>query len=199
MTVAGRELAPCPVDQVFGRVRALRYNGHVTDLGVRCREGNMADETNAQDAGEPRVAGELARLRDMVESGTHHGESFTLTFTDREVEEALVWYARRHATASFPEARVTITPEGVELSGEGPFGGLHATMTGRADVYVQDGVPVVSIYELKMGKAELPDFLRFELEDQLNRQLALRQDVLPLVFDEIGLQEGRLTVRGRIR
>jgi hypothetical protein len=159
----------------------------------------MADDTSAQDTAEPRLARELSQLRDRVEAGTHHGESFALTFTDAEVEEALVWYAGRHSTAPFPEARVSITPEGIELSGEARLGGLRAAIRGRADVYVQDGIPLVSITELKMGQAELPDFLRFELEDQLNRQLALREDVLPLIFDEIDLDLGRLTVRGRIR
>jgi hypothetical protein len=159
----------------------------------------MAEEMSSEDKVEPRLATELAQLREKVKAGIHHGESFALSFTDAEVEEALAWYAERHATAPFPEARVSITPEGIELSGEARLGGLRAAMRGRADIYVKDGIPLVSITELKMGNAKLPDFLRFELEEQLNQQLALREDVLPLVFDEIDLQQGRLTVRGRIR
>jgi hypothetical protein len=159
----------------------------------------MAEGTRAEDAAEPRLATELAQLRDKVRAGTHHGESFDLTFTDAEVEEALVWYAECHASTPVPAARVSITPDGIELSGEARLGGLRAAMRGRVDVQLQDGVPLVSITELKMGKAELPDFLRFELEDQLNRQLALSEDVLPLIFEEIDFGLGRLTVRGRIR
>ena len=159
----------------------------------------MSDETGGEGAGQPRLTRELAELREKVKAGTHHGESFELAVTDAEVEETLAWYAKRHSGTPLPEGKVSITPEGIELSGETRLGGLRATITGRADVYVQDGIPSISISELKMGKAELPDFLRFELEDQLYRQLAIREDVLPLVFDEIELQQGRLVVRGRIR
>ena len=185
--------------QGLGSVDALRYNEFVDDLAGKCGEDCMADETGAEGAAKPQLTRELAELRDKVKAGTHHGESFELTVTDAEVEETLAWYAERHSTTPLPEARVSITPEGIELSGEARLGGLRATIRGRADVYLQDGIPSISITELKMGKGELPDFLRFELEDQLNRQLALREDVLPLIFDEIDLQQGRLTVRGRIR
>ncbi len=200
--IARREQGDGPLPaqtRVLGQVHALRYNRSVADLAGKCGEDHMADETSAEDAAEPRLARELAQLRDKVKAGTHYGESFTLTFTDAEVEEALAWYAERQTTTPFPEARVSITPEGIELSGEARLGGLRAAMKGRADVYLQDGIPLVSITELKMGKVELPDFLRFELEEQLNRQLALREDELPLILEEIDLQQGRLTVRGRIR
>jgi hypothetical protein len=159
----------------------------------------MAGEMGEEGTAEPRLTRELAELREKVKAGTHHGESFELSVTDAEVVEALAWYAQRHSTGPFPEARVSITPDGIELSGEARLGGLRATIRGRADVYLQEGIPSISITELKMGKAELPDFLRFELEDQLYRQLALREDILPLVFEEIDLQQGQLTVRGRIR
>jgi hypothetical protein len=191
-------LTPAQV-QGLGSVDGLRYNELVYDLAGRFEEDYMADETGAEGAAEPRLTRELAELRDRVKAGTHHGESFELTVTDAEVEETLAWYAERHSTTPFPEAKVSITTEGIELSGEARLGGLRATIRGWADVYLQDGIPSISITELKMGKGELPDFLRFELEEQLNRQLALREDVLPLIFDEIDLQQGRLTVRGRIR
>jgi hypothetical protein len=64
---------------------------------------------------------------------------------------------------------------------------------------VQDGLPVIYAQELEVGQAALPDFIRFQIEDELNRHLNLRQEELPVVLEEIELEEGRLTVRGRIR
>ena len=57
----------------------------------------------------------------------------------------------------------------------------------------------ISIVELKMGTAVLPEFVRLQLEDQLNRQLMLREDELTVTIEALELQEGQLTVRGRIR
>jgi len=159
----------------------------------------MADEMREQGATAPRLARELAEFREKVRAGTHHGESFELTVTDTELEETLAWYAERHAGAPFPETRISIDPNGIGLSGEVQLGELRAEIAGRADVYLQDGVPAISIVGLKMGTAALPEFVRFQLEDQLNRQLMLREDELPVTVEALELQEGQLTVRGRIR
>lgn len=159
----------------------------------------MAEETGEQGATEPRLVRELAELREKVKAGTHQGESFELTVTDTELEETLAWYATRHEGAPLPEARISIDPDGIGLSGDVELGGFRASIAGRADVYLLDGVPTISIVQLKMGSAELPEFIRFQLEDQLNRQLMLREDDLPVIVEELELEEGRLTMRGLIR
>ena len=147
----------------------------------------------------PWMSEQLAQLRESVETGTHEGESFELIVTDSDVEEALAWYAEQHPGVPFHEVRIRINPDGVELSGEVRLGTLQTQVTGRADVYMQDGVPLLAIDELSIGKARLPDFIRFQLEDQLNGQLMLRGDELPLIIEEMELQEGQLAVRGTIR
>lgn len=159
----------------------------------------MAEETGEQGATAPRLTRELAEFREKVKAGTHQGESFELTVTDTELEETLAWYAGRHVGVPLPETRISIDANGIGLSGEVQLGGLRAKISGRADAYLQDGIPAISIVELKMGTAALPEFVRLQLEDQLNRQLMLREDELPVTVEALELQEGQLTVRGRIR
>jgi len=79
------------------------------------------------------------------------------------------------------------------------FGGLRAEMRGWAAVYQGDGIPSLCITELKLGAAGLPEYLRSLLEDQPHRQLALAEDDLPSLVEELELEQRRLTVCGRIR
>ncbi len=159
----------------------------------------MAEEMGEQGATAPRLVRELGEFREKARAGTHHGESFELTVTDTELEETLAWYAGRHAGVPLPGTRISIDPNGIGLSGKVQLGGLRAEVSGRADVYLQDGIPALSIVELKMGTAALPEFVRFQIEEQLNRQLMLREDELTVTIEALELQEGQLTVRGRIR
>jgi hypothetical protein len=159
----------------------------------------MSDERESEGAEEPRLIKELRQLREKVRAGTHSGESFELMVTDEELDETLDWYAGRQSSAPFQEVRVSIFPEGIGLSGEASLGGLRARISGRVDIYLEDGVPRVAFGEMKMGEAGLPDFILFQLEDQLNRQLILGEDQLPLIIEELELEEGSLIVRGTLR
>jgi hypothetical protein len=158
----------------------------------------MAEETGERTS-TPRLARELAELREKVKAGTHQGESFELTVTDVELEETLAWYAARHAGSPLPEAKISIDSDGIGVSGDVELGGFRADITGRADAYLLDGVPTVSVIELRMGAMELPEFVRFQLEDQLNTQLMLREGEFPVIVEELELEEGRLTMRGLTR
>jgi hypothetical protein len=159
----------------------------------------MSDERESEGAEEPRLVHELRQLREKAKAGTHRGERFELTVADEELAETLDWYAGRQASAPFREATVRIRPEGIEISGEASLGGFRARASGRVDIYLQDGVPRLAFGEMKMGEAGLPDFILFQLEDQLNRQLILGEDELPLIIEELELEEGALIVRGSLR
>jgi hypothetical protein len=98
-----------------------------------------------------------------------------------------------------PEAKISIDSDGIGVSGDVELGGFRASIAGRADVYLLEGVPTVSVVELRMGTMELPEFVRFQLEDQLNRQLMLREGEFPVIVEELEWSEGRLTMRGLIR
>jgi hypothetical protein len=157
------------------------------------------DDAAARNGVEPRLSEELGQLWERLKSGRHGGESFDMTVTDRELEEALAWYAEEHAGFPLGEARVSIDPEGIGVSGEARVGTLRLPVSARADVSLHDGVPLVAVDQLQVGEMVLPDFVRFQLEEQLNRYLVLREGELPVIIEEVELADGRLTVRGSIR
>jgi hypothetical protein len=159
----------------------------------------MKDDEGAERGAEPRLSEQLSLLWEKLNSGGHSGEPFDLTITARELEEALAWYAVQHSGFPLGEARVLVSPEGIEVSGEARVGTLQVPLKARADVSLHDGVPTIAVDQLRVGEMGLPDFVRFQLEDQLNKQLMLGREDLPLQLEEVDLQEGHLRVRGTIR
>jgi hypothetical protein len=131
----------------------------------------MVQKTRSKSGGEPRLSPQIAALVERMKAGSHQGEPFQITITEGEFEEAVAWYLDREPNLPFR----------------------------RLDITVQDGLPVIYAQELEVGQAALPDFIRFQIEDKLNRRLNMREEELPVVLEEIELEEGRLTVRGRIR
>jgi hypothetical protein len=148
---------------------------------------------------EPRLSEQLGQLWERLKSGRHGGEPFHLTVTDKELEEALAWYAEEHSGFPLGDARVSIDAEGIAVWGEARVGTLRLPLSARADVSSHDGVPLIAVHQLQVGEMGLPDFVRFQLEEQLNSSLALREDELPVIIEEIEFADGRLAVRGSIR
>jgi hypothetical protein len=159
----------------------------------------MKDDEGSESGVEPRLSEQLSQFWEKLKSGEHSGEPFDLTITARELEEALAWYAVQHSGFPLGEAQVSVSPEGIEVSGEARVGTLQVPLEARADVSLHDGVPAIAVDQLRVGELGLPDFVRFQLEDQLNKQLMLGQEDLPVQLDEVDLQEGLLRVRGTIR
>ncbi len=159
----------------------------------------MGDERSSQGQVEPRLSPQLEELRARIRAGTHHGERFEVSVTDRELEEAVAWYLGRRPKIPFVSPRVFVHPHGVEARGEARLGKLHLGVGGQASVALQDGVPVVTIERLELGKAGLPPLVRSQVQAELDKQLSVRGDDLPVIFEAIDLQEGRLAVRGTIR
>jgi hypothetical protein len=159
----------------------------------------MMDGSAPGDEVEPRLSEQLGELWERLKSGRHGSEPFDLTVTDRELDEALAWYADEHSDFPLGEARVSIDSEGVEVSGTARVGTLRLPVRARAGVSLHDGVPLVAVSEVQVGEVGLPDFLRFQLEEQLNRYLALGEDELPVVIQQLELGDGWLTMRGSIR
>lgn len=159
----------------------------------------MVQETHSKSGGEARLSPQLAALIERIRAGSHRGERFEITITERELEEAAAWYLEREPNVPFHNPWVSIGPDGVEAGGEALLGTLRLPLTGRLDIIVQDGLPRVSAQQLEVGETPLPDFIRFQIEDELNRQLSMREKELPVVLEGIELEEGRLTAHGRIR
>ena len=159
----------------------------------------MVQKTCSRSGGEARLSPQLAALVERIKAGSHQGEPFEITISEGEFEEAVAWYLDREPNLPFRNPQVSIGPDGVEAGGEFLLGGLRLPLGGRLDITVQDGLPVIYAQEFEVGQAALPDFIRFQIEDKLNRHLNMREEELPVVLEKIELEEGRLTVRGTIR
>lgn len=157
------------------------------------------EDAGSRDEIEPRLSEQLGQFMERLKSGAHGGEPFELTLSEREVEEALAWYSQEHSGLPLGDAHVSITSDGIEVSGEAHAGAARIPLSARADILLNEGVPLLAVSEIQVGEMGLPDFVRFELEDQLNRYLTLRGGELPVVIEELELFDGRLTVRGSIR
>jgi hypothetical protein len=147
---------------------------------------------------EPRLEPDLADLRDRLREGGHSGEPFVIDITDQEAAETIAWYLEPRPNVPFAEPQVFITPEGVSARGVAEVAGLRVGVSGRAVIFLQDGVPNVTLADLDVAGVAVPGFVRNTIQSEIDAQFALAQD-LPIVIDELVLEEGKATVRGTIR
>jgi hypothetical protein len=147
---------------------------------------------------EPRLAPSVADLREKLIEGGHSGEPFILEITDQEAAETIAWYLGRHPNIPFGQPRVFITPEGIIARGVAEIAGLRVGLTGRAQIELRDGVPIVMLKDLDVAGMAVPGFVRDRIQAEIDAQFSLAQD-LPLIVDELILETGRATARGTIR
>jgi hypothetical protein len=159
----------------------------------------MASKKDAQTVVEPRLSPQLTELKERLDAGTHHGQPFEVTLTNREFGEAVAWYLQRLPDAPFDNPQVSIDPDAIEARVETRLGKKRLPVTARTWLFVQEGRPLVTVEGLEFGSATLPDSILFLVEDQLNKNLAIREGDLPVILDDVELEEGQLTVRGKIR
>jgi hypothetical protein len=133
----------------------------------------------------------------LIEGG-HSGEPFHVEVTDQEAAETVAWYLQRHPSIPFGEPQVFITAQGIQASGVAQIAGLRVSLTGRAGLELQDGVPYVTLVDLDVAGLAVPGFVQARIQDEIDAQFALAQD-LPVQIDEWLLEEGKATVRGTIR
>ncbi len=147
---------------------------------------------------EPRLEPDLADLRQRLIEGGHSGEPFTLEVTDREAAEIIAWYLERHPNIPFGQPQVFITPRGITAEGVAEVAGLRVGLRGRAVIVLEDGVPHVTLADLDVGGVAVPGFVRDTIQSQIDAQFALAEN-LPIIVDELVLEEDMATVRGTIR
>ncbi len=147
---------------------------------------------------EPRLEPDLADLRQRLIEGGHSGEPFTIEITNQEAAETIAWYLSRHPNVPFGEPQVFITPQGVTARGVAEVAGLRVGLSGRATIILQDGVPNVTLASLDVAGVAVPGFVRNRIQSEIDAQFALAQH-LPVIIDELVLEEGKATVRGTIR
>jgi hypothetical protein len=147
---------------------------------------------------EPRLEPDLADLRDRLREGGHSGEPFILEITDQEAAETIAWYLEPRPNVPFAEPQVFITPQGVSAKGVAEVAGLRVGVSGRAVIVLEDGVPTVTLADLDVAGVAVPGFVRNTIQSEIDAQFALAQN-LPVIIDELMLEEGKATVRGTIR
>ena len=147
---------------------------------------------------EPRLAPQVADLRQRMNEGGHSGEPFSLELTEQEATEMLAWYLDRKPNVPFSEPRVNIGPGGIAAQGVAEIAGLRVGLAGEMEIELRDGVPIVTVGALEVAGVGVPGAVRSRIQAELDSQFSVAQD-LPLVIEELVLEEGWGTVRGTIR
>lgn len=159
----------------------------------------MAHGEHSHEGIEARLSPQLQQLLERLRDGSHHGETFELTLTNRQLAEAIVWYLRRHPELPFANPQVSVEPDAIEARVETRLGKMSFAVSARMDVVVHNGIPRIALEQLQVGKADLPGSILFQVEDQLKQNLAVREGDLPLILEQLALEQGQLTVGGKIR
>jgi len=147
---------------------------------------------------EPRLEPDLAALRQKLNDGGHGGEPFTAEVTDLEAAETIAWYLEAHPNVPFRDPQVSIRPEGVTAEGVAEVLGLRIGLSGRAAILLRDGVPLVTLEDLHLAGLAVPGLVRDRIQVEIDAQFSLAQD-LPVIINEITLEEGKATILGKIR
>jgi hypothetical protein len=147
---------------------------------------------------EPRVEPGIADLMQRLGEGGHSGEAFTLEVTDREAAETLAYYLERARSVPFREAQVAFHPGSATLQGVAEMAGLSVRLTAQVEISLRDGAPLVALTDLDLAGLSVPGWVRNRIQAELDAQFRKARD-LPLLFDEVLIQEGKATVRGKIR
>jgi hypothetical protein len=147
---------------------------------------------------EPRLEPDVAALRQKLIEGGHSGEPFRVEVTDQEAAETIAWYLARHPNIPFGEPQVFIRADGLSAKGVAEIAGLRVGLTGQANIELRDGVPIVTVGDLDVAGVAVPGLVRDRIQAEIDAQFSLAQN-LPLIVDELILEEGKATVRGTIR
>jgi len=146
----------------------------------------------------PRLEPDMAALRQELNEGGHNGEPFTVEVTDQEAAETIAWYLEGHPNVPFRDPQVSIRPEGVTAEGVAEILGLRIGISGRAAIRLRDGAPLVTLEDLHLAGLAVPGFVRDRIQTEIDAQFSLAQN-LPVLIEEIRLEEGRATILGKIR
>jgi len=146
----------------------------------------------------PRLEPDMAVLRQKLNEGGHSGEPFTVEVTDQEAAETIAWYLEAHPNVPFRGPRVSIRPDGVTAEGVAEVLGLRIGISGRAAIRLRDGVPLVTLEDLRLAGLALPGLIRDRIQAEIDAQFSLAQN-LPVIIDEVRLEKGQATIVGKIR
>ena len=147
---------------------------------------------------QPHLAPDVADLRDRLTDGGHSGEPFTVEVTNREAAETIAWYVSHNPQIPFREPQVFITATGISAKGVAEIAGLRVGLSGRAGIELRDGIPIVTLEDLDVAGVAVPGFVQSRIQAEIDAQFGLARE-LPLIIDELVLEEGMAKVQGEIR
>jgi hypothetical protein len=144
---------------------------------------------------EPRLAPEIAELREKLWSGEHKGESFAITFTDQSASQAVAWFLAKRPEIPFSHPQVQFTRQGIDGRGIIHLLGMRTEVNGLVRIWLSDGLPVIDIRELGVAGANAPIFIIDTVSSELNKQVnAVNR--MPMTITRLELQEGALVLEG---
>jgi hypothetical protein len=85
----------------------------------------------------------------------------------------------------------------VFASGEGEFSGRKMKVYGDAEIECEQGKPMVEVKKVKVGIFSAPQAVRDQLTGAINNAIHAADLELPMEFESIRIEEGKLTLVGK--
>ncbi len=140
----------------------------------------------------------VAEIREKWNDGSAVGEPFSVTVSDEEAGQTVAWFIKpRQDSLPFSRPHVGFQPG--EISGRGlmTVGGLQVEVFGRGYVSLDNGRPLITVYEVGVGEANVPAFVTSFLQSQVDRGQALYDDLaLPIQLTKLEIGSGYATIEG---
>jgi hypothetical protein len=147
---------------------------------------------------EPRLDPQIAVIREKMWSGQASGESFSIVITEQMAAEGIAWFLMRHPEVPFSHPQVEIDAQGVTGRGLAHVFGLRTPVYGRATITLRQGVPVITIQQINIAGANVPDFVLSAIQAEVEAQLNASQR-LPIILSRLELSDGMLSAEGIYR
>ncbi len=148
---------------------------------------------------EPVLEPDLADLRDRLREGGHSGEQFALNVTGQEAAESIAWFLGNHPEIPFKRPRIEFHPGMIESWGDVEVLGLRLSIHGQATMTLENGIPIVTLTDIKVAGAPVPGFVLEAVQDAVYEQVDLSNRELPVIFETLELREGEAIASGVIR
>ena len=148
---------------------------------------------------EPVLEASLDDLRLRLREGGHSGERFDLAVSGQEAAQSIAWFIGNHPQIPFRNPRIEFHPDEVEAWGNAELLGLRLSIHGRATMVLEDGIPVVTLTDIRVAGAPVPGFVLEAVQDAVYEQVDLSNRELPVIFETLELREGEAVAGGTIR
>jgi hypothetical protein len=142
---------------------------------------------------DPVLEPSLDDLRTRLREGGHSGERFEFSVTGQGVAESIAWFLSIHPEIPFRRPRIEFHPDEVEVLG------LRLSIHGRATMVLENGIPVVTLTDIRVAGAPVPGFVLQAVQDAVYEQVDLSNRQLPVIFETLELREGEAVASGMIR